>query len=140
MILTYIIVYVLWILYSCVEGCREGLYYDIASKEGNGIKELHKMYTGQRALVVMSIMFLVARQDGLYSLIYFFSFVLSFSFWHDGFYYITRNKLDSGIYKERFKAESTTSTAKIELDYFTRMCMFVFGFVLFILFLLYVGR
>lgn len=137
MIITYISIYICWIAYSCLEGFREALYYDLAVKEGNGVRELHKIYTIQRSMVIIPIVALSFRIDGFYSLFYFAALVLSFSYFHDGTYYVTRNDLDHTVYPKRWMDESTTSTAKIELSYEQRFSLFVLGIICLIFFLAY---
>jgi hypothetical protein len=53
--------------------------------------------------------------------------LLSFSYFHNGAYYCVRNILNPELYKEKYKAESTTSSATIELSYKQRFTLFIVG-------------
>ncbi len=68
----------------------------------------------------------------MWSLILPITLAFVFPFIHDGFYYMKRNDLDARIYPQRFKADSSTSTAYFELTYMERVGFFLTGVLLFI--------
>jgi len=55
------------------------------------------------------------------------SLALLFSFFHNGVYFMTRNKLDSKIYPKGFWDDSTSSTAKLDLNVKSRIILAVIG-------------
>lgn len=135
MIILYIVLFLLWIAYSMIEGFREATYYDIASKEGNGIKELHSVFTLQRSIVIIFLSVFSFIISGHASVLFINSIVFSFPFFHDNFYYVTRNNLDPNIYKKRWMDESTTSTAIIEIGFLTRTIFVLLSLLMFVMFL-----
>lgn len=54
--------------------------------------------------------------------------VLGFSFWHNGFYYYTRSKLDDAY--EGFMDQSETTSAKTSLSFLGRLIAFVVSLIL----------
>ena len=46
---------------------------------------------------------------------------------HDGYYYATRNDLDSETYPKRFVDYSTTSTTKLTLKFWVRLTIYAIG-------------
>lgn len=132
----------IWVLYSIIEGIREAYYYNLYYN-ASGIKNvnLHPLYTLQRGLVLLLISifcvywnvvvlkwdFILIIQKGLVLL---GGLASLFPFFHDGFYYIMRNKLNPSIYPYKFFDHSTTSTAKFEFTFFIRVVLFIVGFFL----------
>lgn len=118
---------ILGLLFASIEGVREAFYYYV---QKDVKRNIHWIYYLQRTL--FTILF--------YSLTNFFilaCFVLSFSFMHDGFYYVTRNKLDPSVYARKFIDSSTTSTAIMEFNFTERTIFLVLGIVFLILNLIY---
>ena len=105
---------ILWILYSILEGFREGFYWYFKgkSKSKNNF-EIHPIFASQRGLVLVLIGVLLFMNIGWLSLINVLGMALVFSFFHNGTYYHTRNRLDENVYPLGWKAQSTTSTAKM---------------------------
>ena len=122
--LIYIVVIFLWIVYSYLEGQREAIYYDMASKMVV-IPELHPLYVAQRGSVFIIISLLCAVNTGLISLFLMGFMILSFSPIHDSAYYITRNSLNRSVYPNTWKDDSTTSTAVFEIDFLGRKILAV---------------
>ena len=133
MILLYISIVILWIGYSYLEGMREAIYYDMASKMVT-IPELHPLYVAQRSAVFISISVLLAVNIGLISALFILFMVASFSPFHDSAYYITRNGLNPNVYPKSWRDDSTTSTAKFEIDFLGRKILFVLSILLLIVF------
>lgn len=135
----FIISLFIWAWYSKVEGETEAylFYYWLNSKIFN-IKNLHPMWWFKRVLVGVGlnlpILFLKPQNLGI--ILFPVSLVcygIIFPFFHDGFYYIQRNNLDNRTYEKRFKEHSTSSSAKMEFDWITRLCFFVIGAVILII-------
>jgi len=127
-ITTYISSIILWIAYSMLEGIRESFYYHY--KVNNELidkkEDLHTLFTLQRFIVILFIFYIT-------NLYIAFSCACLFPFWHDGSYYFSRNALNPNIYKKTWKDSSTTSTAKIELNYKTRIILLILGITVIIL-------
>ncbi len=105
----------IFVIYAMIEGFREGFYWFF---KGNSRKksefEIHPIFAAQRGMVLALLalnVFLLT--DITSSLINVLSNALLFSFFHNGVYYLTRNKLDSNIYQLGWRDQSTTSTAKM---------------------------
>ena len=70
----------------------------------------HSMFTVQRSFVA-AIISVGCYTDWLNCLFIVVALACCFPFFHDGMYYVTRQKLD-GIYKKGWFDQSATSTAK----------------------------
>lgn len=105
----------IFILYALIEGFREGFYwfFKVNSKKKTEF-EIHPIFAAQRGMVILLLATNVLLLTDLNSaLINILSNALLFSFFHNGIYYTTRNKLDPNIYKLGWREQSTTSTAKM---------------------------
>lgn len=128
-VLYQVLILLLSISYFLLEGKREAMYYHFKNQiTGTDLKE-HTLFTLQRSLFLISllIVFLSQLTPIINSLLFIFSLSLIFPYFHDGMYYLTRNKLNTFIYKKRWKDNSTTSTAKFEIKYQLRLFMFLIG-------------
>lgn len=134
MLFSIIFINILWIVYSLLEGFREGYYwYNRNNSPKKDNIEIHPYFAIQRGLVMVSLSIISYTQYNLIvSLVVLFSLMLIFSFFHNGIYYLTRNKLDNNIYKDKWKSQSTTSTAKLTklMTYRNRLFMMIIGFIL----------
>ena len=113
-----------WITYAYLDGRIEAHYYDALIWSNRKHKDIHWMSFVQRGIILIIIG--VATNSVSFPC----ALVLIISYIHNGFYYKERNKLDESIYIEKFKAESTTSTALFEFKYNERLNMFIVGAVL----------
>lgn len=126
-----IILAITWIIYSSVEGFTQAFYYDLFPSEKKHIN-LHPYFMIQRFIVSTLMSYLVYEVGDLVnSIIFSLALALMFSFFHNGFYYLTRKKLSKTItmYPKGFWDHSETSTAIIELGTKFRIGMFVMGIV-----------
>lgn len=105
--------FIAWCVYVSIEGFREGMYFHYLFKSNGSATYEHKLWTVQRIIVflIIFIFISVAYCNIEKSLLYACSIVLCSPFLHDGFYYVSRHKLDERIYKKGFFDQSTTSTA-----------------------------
>ena len=113
--MTAAISYLIWVLFSILEGRREAFYFSYKMKASitlqKGLKtDEHVMFTIQRVFV-LALAATACYSNLLNTSLILFSLMLSFPFFHDGMYYVTRHDLD-GIYNKRWFDQSTTSTAK----------------------------
>jgi len=128
-----------WILYMSIEGWREGMYFHYLDKSGGKCTYEHDLWTVQRSIVgiffVLLSLFCVSH---LYqSVIFGFTMILASSFFHDGFYYVSRHELNNFKYPKGFFDQSTTSTAMLT-KYCTpilRTIYFILSIIIIIIFL-----
>ena len=114
-----------------------------SSREGKPTSE-HKLWTVQRIIPYLIIL--------LYADLLYFNIgkilllgaclILASPFFHDGFYYWGRHRLDNSIYKKGFWDQSTTSTALL-----TKFCTptlrtiyFLTSLIIFIIFVIEIQR
>ena len=110
-------------VYASLEGVVQAFYY---RNYNNTDINIHGLYTFQRAIVGI-ILF------SFTNIFFFLFFLFSFSFFHNGFYYWTRNILDDNIYRARFTDTSTTSKAFLEFNFSQRTILFIMGLIFFYL-------
>lgn len=124
----------LWMGYSLLEGFREGFYWHYkALGEDNQKFEIHPIFATQRGIVLLLIgLALLNCLIWWKILLFLVGLSLIFSFLHNGSYYTTRNCLNPNIYKDKWKAQSTTSTAKLTklMNFRNRTIFFVVGLVM----------
>lgn len=121
---------IVWILYSMIEGLREGFYWHFKShSKKNCDFEIHPIFSLQRAAVLSLIGILLYSFIGWQSIISVISMMLIFSFFHNGVYYYTRNKLDETLYPKGWSDQSITSTAKMTniMTYRNRTIFMIIG-------------
>ena len=99
------IIFLVWVLYSIMEGIRDGLFYHYKNHNIKRLFNEHIIFTIQRGIVSI---FLILLSKNLLLII---PFILGFSFIHNGSYYTMRNILNKEIYKRKWFDQSTTSTS-----------------------------
>lgn len=118
----------MWILYALMDGKREAHFFNLKNKSYTTDKEdIHWVFTLQRFMVFVLIAYVHYESSLLSTGLFIAGLALIFSFFHNGFYYVTRHKLDSLIYKEGWKSNSNSSTAIIELGWKERFIFFIIG-------------
>lgn len=107
--MTIILYTVIWCVYCSLEGVREAVhyYYAIVSARTYNINE-HTLFAIQRMFAYMPFEFLTFDKANYWTLLNGVCLGLMFIFWHDGFFYWKRNKLD-GKYPKKFWDMSTSS-------------------------------
>lgn len=129
MIATFIIL----VLYACVSGAKDGVLWSRKGHEAFKWNE-HAIFVVERCLFfsmpfVFPVMSYIGQEMSiLNALIVTISAALCFSFWHNGFYYETRKRIDVKNY--HFAYDSRNSTAKFEVNYFVRFMMNLAGIML----------
>ncbi len=130
----------LWILYSVLEGFREGFYWHFknTSKSKNDY-EIHPIFASQRGIILIMIGLILFCKIGWIALLNVLGMALIFSFFHNGTYYHTRNRLDDRIYPMKWRSQSTTSTAKLTkiMTYRNRTIFMIVGVIIQISYLLF---
>jgi hypothetical protein len=119
-----------WIIYSLVEGIREGYYFDSNPKLPK--YNIHALFSIHRLIVLM-----IAWQHWTVSV----SFIFIFPFFHDGAYYFTRNILNKNIYKKGFwDSPSPTSTALLDFTLTERIFLLIAGGSFWILYIIFLHK
>ena len=135
--LLFISLWLLWIVFMLYDAYEEAYLYYYGVKSKLSIKELHPAFFTQRLIVAIIIIIptLLITPIIWYKIILFLcSLILCQPFFHNGMYYLTRNKLDNKTYPKKWFAMSTTSTAK-STKFFTPTNRIIF-FIISIIFLI----
>lgn len=131
-LLTLILSNLVWILYSLLEGVREGFYwhYENSSKRVCEFN-INPVFNTQRILTLCLIGIFLVQNLGFYSILSIICMIFMFSYFHNGVYYYTRNKLSEGLYSKGWKDESRTfpSYFTFLLKYNKRTAAFIIGLV-----------
>jgi hypothetical protein len=104
---TLLITNIIWILYSLTEGVREGFYWHYENKSKRVCDfNINPIFHLQRSLVLLLTGGLLVHTLGWFSLLSLVCMIMMFSFFHNGTYYYTRNKLQPGTYPKGWSDES----------------------------------
>lgn len=120
-----------WIIYSLIEGRKDANLYHYKNLSSNHDKSnLHWLFAVER-FIFLSFIFIIQYHYNsvINTSIFILGLALIFSFIHNGYYFTERNRLDPSIYKERWWADSLTSTARLEFNIHTRTILFAIGIV-----------
>jgi hypothetical protein len=120
-----LIAYVLVNYYAYLQGRTHAVLYSRKGAEAFPWNE-HRIYFQERALVCsFFVLGCYMHQWEILCLVPLFIF--SFSFWHNGSYYHTRNQIDKPEYHWFY--DSKTSTAVIELNAVIRTTLFIISLI-----------
>lgn len=124
-----IILIACWIIYALLDGYRDAHFYSNRMTSTNPDKQnIHWVYFLQRLLFGGMIAFAHSFMfSKLNTFIFSAGLIMMFSFFHNGKYYLTRNKLDPNIYKDGWWSSSKSSEATLELSDMVRTCLAVVG-------------
>ena len=107
--ITLLLTNLIWIAYSMIDGFREGFYWHYRNNSRRTCEfEINRIFSLQRSLVILLIAGFLVHTLGWFSLISTISMIMLFSYFHNGTYYLTRNKLGDKMYPMRWKDESRT--------------------------------
>lgn len=118
-------------MFASIDGFVQAHYYDLYPSEKKH-HNLHPYFVIQRLIVLGLMTYEVYVNFPIWETIIFtFALIFVFSFFHNGFYYLTRNKLNPEIYKKKFFDDSDTSKAIFELGvgYRTAMALMAILFI-----------
>lgn len=129
---SYGLVIICWIIFSSIFGITDGWYWYSANMGKYGLnsfkfKDLHPYFFWSRTIVGGVFSYSICEDSILKFLLIIICLGLVFPFFHNGFYYRTRNKIDASKYPLGFRDMSTTSIAKINFTFVVRTLMFVIG-------------
>lgn len=131
---------ILWIIYSLLEGFREGFYwYYKNTSTSNYNIEIHPYFAIQRGIILILTGVILYFNIGWWSILNTLGMSLIFSFFHNGYYYHTRNKLNKDVYPLKWMDQSTTSTAKMTkiMTFRNRTIFMIIGVLLQIVYLFF---
>lgn len=124
-----VLVYTIFNIYAALSGFKDGVLYSKKGSEAFKWNE-HLLFVAERGAVVMAIIGGIYLKPDIWFLIP--AVVLSFPFWHDGFYYLGRHYIDVKEY--RFNSDSKTSTADLEFSFLWRCILNIVSIVLILIY------
>lgn len=124
-----IILLLVWIATCLVEGVRDAHFFHNRMYSTNPDKQnMHWLFTMERFIIWSLITYIYSLHNSLFGTgIFSFSLILMFSFFHNGFYYVIRHKLDDNVYPKGWFDSSTTSESFLEFNLISRIFMAVTG-------------
>lgn len=124
------LLYLSFIMLSILSGIKEAILYGRKAAETFKWNE-HILFVLERAFIFSlpftTYAFIHSWGGILWAII---AGILSYPFWHDGFYYETARQINRPDYN--FFSDSKTSTAKIEITWPIRVLMFGLGMAIII--------
>lgn len=122
-----------WLAAAALFGFAEAYYFYHLNQayDKRGRKYDHALLTALRAMVAAPLLLHVfhAVDNRLLPTVFMLLFMLlSFPFIHDGVYYTTRNRLHKGTYPDGWKT-SVDGRALFDIDYSTRLAIFIGSFL-----------
>lgn len=115
-------------------GVSDGLYYSRRGAESFDWDEHAFLMLVRGWFIMYGPMFYFLVSGWLEMLVLVVSSILVFPFYHNGFYYLSRNKIDPRVYEKGFWDEpSKTSTSKINFSLKQRVILFVAGIIIFVI-------
>jgi hypothetical protein len=137
--MTIVFIVLIWVAYSCLTGIKDGYLYHYANTStAQSKKDLHPLFTAERAVVGSGLTYnyfiyehpttMIGIASGI--LLFGISLMLIFSFFHNGCYLTTRNRLQPDLYPKKFFDDSNTSMSKMEFSYKVRTTLFIAGIIL----------
>src|SRR3990167_2794048 len=123
----------MWIISALLEGFFQGHYYDLIPID-KGHKNIHSVYGVMRSILLIALFWIAWYNLHIWdALIFAFTCCFSYSFFHNGMLYTTRNNLNPDIYKKRWWANkepgSVKGSANIEIEVGFRIAMLVVAIV-----------
>ena len=124
-----IIAQLIWIISACLDGFLQAHYYTLYPSEKKH-PNLHWLYATQRGILLGCIgIWMYYSGNEFEFLILPVACCFTYSFFHNGFYYMTRNKLDKEVYQKGFWDNTDTSNAFLNISVGFRTAMLIVGLV-----------
>lgn len=114
--------YVLLAAAAIFNGIEHGILWSRKGADAFTFNE-HLVMVGLRACVFGAVV--VAGLIEMKALVTVLAFSVSFPFWHNTAYYWSRHEIDPNVYPNWFTAQSTTSTAEINIGFSLRIILLV---------------
>ena len=110
--ITSILIYIGWNLFACASGYVEAHFFHMQDHAKAWRENIHYALTVQRFFVWLIVIMGQLDNNCEWSLMFFgLAYILSFSFFHDGSYYLIRNELDERVYPKGWNSHSETSNS-----------------------------
>ena len=127
----------LWIASAMLQALIEAHYHDMLYYLDRKHKNLHWAYTCLRGVVLIALVWAVSGYvSPANTFIFAVSCFFSYSFFHNGMLYSTRNNLNSALYQKRWRASKEAgdnrNSANVEISAGFRTAMFVVSILLLI--------
>lgn len=124
-----VITYGIWIAFALLSGYGEAYYFSaVYNKVVKRIKHDHKILTFIRGIAAVTLLYFTLGISWA-ALLIDVALMSMFSWFHNGVYYTMRDILDN-VYEWRWRAHSTTSTARFDFNYNQRCWLLWFSFLL----------
>jgi hypothetical protein len=112
--MSYEVMLFLWIVYACICGYWEAYFWEASSKSDRILGWIHNVFFLERLIV--GVVFAVSCSSTLQWIVgTLCALGCIFPFFHDGFYYLTRNKITPNLYPKKFMDYTQKSTAKTDV-------------------------
>jgi len=133
-IILHIIILLLWIIYSSIFGYCDAYFWYSANVgkyclKDFKFKDLHPQFFWLRSIVGIVFGLTLSNGNYLNSLLYTICLGMILPFFHNGFYYQTRNKIDSSVYPKGFRDMSKTSIANVNFTFPVRTSLMMMGVI-----------
>lgn len=131
----------MWQWYADLSGKVDGYLFDaLTAKKDASFDNLHPLFTLIRAIIGCAVLKASIDLGGIiigWDMIWLIamlclSYIGTFSYWHNGKYYVTRNKLNPNVYKKGWFDYSSTSRATFDLSYKERLSGLIIGWFSFV--------
>lgn len=123
-----IILIIAWVIFSIFEGRREAWYFHEKYNSKSVTKNIHYYFSIQRICVYFGFLFGFIREFEINFITNIITITVilgcQFVFWHDGFYYLERNNLNSLLYPKRFR-DFKNSNAIFDFTWNQRKVLFI---------------
>lgn len=133
-LLSYILTLLLWIIYASIFGYCDA-YYWYGANVGKyclkdfKFKDLHPQYFWMRSIVGSVFAYSMSNLTFINWLLITICLGMIFPFFHNGFYYKTRNNIDNNVYPLGFRDMSKTSIANINFTFLVRTILLITGLI-----------
>jgi hypothetical protein len=128
-----IIAYIVFNIYASISGFKDAVTYSLKGAAAFPWNE-HNLFMSERiAVVCLIVCGSFIERESLWVLIT--CITLSFSFWHNGFYYEGRSFID--VERYNFNSNSTSSSAKVEIKWWMRLTMKIISILILTLYTIF---
>lgn len=129
-----IVIVSLWSIYSSIFGYCDAYFWYSANVgkyclKDFKFKDLHPQFFWMRSIVGLVFGFTLSNGNLIYTILSTLCLGMIFPFFHNGFYYQTRNKIDSNVYPKGFRDMSKTSIANVNFTFPVRTSLMMMGFI-----------
>lgn len=125
-----ILLYIAYAVYFSASGYKDAVLWSKTGTDAFSWNEHIIFGTERAAILAIGIISCIAPIDFIFASLWIWS---AFPFFHNGFYYLGRNKINNKVYPNGFWSEpSKSSSAKINFSKIVRIALFIFSFLVII--------